>query len=299
MMKVWKGSTVRAAVGAALSAAVLVGCGSSGSTSTSASTSTSTSTSGSTSTSRSSVTTLAPATGPKLDIASIKTKTEVADAFESTLSITIKASGQELTQEQVFTVNKTDKRVRMESKPNTVSRAFTMISGVGNDLYLKGSSGWTKLTVDPSLLKTSEGIAEATSLVDMVGKLEAEIRQDGTKEVDGVTVKRYRANVDGEKLFAWFKNNGPLKQMASKMPEATDVVGSVELGVDDSGFARSIDIKMAFTANNEANEIAMITRSKPLPAGTKVEPPPADQITSTKSVATAEELGTAMQAAIS
>ena len=57
--------------------------------------------------------------------------------------------------------------------------------------------------------------------------------------------------------------------------------------------------KVAFVAGGTRGMNLQITRSKPLPAGTKVEPPPADQITSTKSVATAEELGTAMQAAIS
>lgn len=85
--------------------------------------------------------------------------------------------------------------------------------------------------------------------------------------------------------------------MAEQMPDLTDTVGSIEMGVDESGFARSIDILLSFTAEDEPGSIRITAKSKPLPAGITVDPPPANQVTSTKSVTTMDELGTAMQAA--
>lgn len=86
--------------------------------------------------------------------------------------------------------------------------------------------------------------------------------------------------------------------MTAQMPESTDAVGSVELGVDESGFARIVDILLSFMADGEPGSIGITSKSKALPAGTTVDPPSADQITSTKSVTSVDELGTAMQEAM-
>lgn len=272
----WARSVAGLAVCLVLIAATAVGCASSSSTSKS----------------DSGVTTLASANGPKLDLATLKAATEKPDVIQ-THSITTETDGhgEQTVGDQTTTVSKSTKRVRVESAANqpTGLRVPTRISE-GNDIYLKGSAGWTKLVLDPSLHNSAKEFAQPTSLVEMVENLKVEVRQDGTMDEDGLTLKRYRATDSGKELFAALSVNSPLSKLTAQLPNLDNLVGSFELGVDDTGFPRIIRIRLSLTVKDGPHTVEVATTSKPLPGGTTVDLPPADQIVATKPVTSMDEL---------
>lgn len=247
-----------------------------------------------------SATTLAPATGPALDLVATRAALEQLPAFEGVMDVTVNdGNGDIKVSSAHLTVVQATGRVRVESHATeAVPTAYTSVSD-GNDLYVKGSDQWTKMTVDASLLGPAPGKTQATSIVDMIEKTGAELRQDSTTATAGQTSTKYRAKVDGEKLWEVLTSNAAMSQLGSKMPTPSDMVGSMRVEVDKSGLIRVMWIDLSFVADGEQVSMRVYMTRDPLPADTTIDLPAADQITETKSITTADEMGTAMQAAIS
>lgn len=274
----------------ALVAAALVGCGSSGDASVTSKKSSS----------GTAATTLAPATGPELDLTAAKAALEQLKAFDGDMIVTETNGVDKLgVSSACITVDMTHGRVRVENHETEVSpTAHTSISEA-NDLYVWRGNQWTKLTLDPSLLESAPGKSQFTSMVDLIEKTGAELRQDGTIDANGETWKKYRASVDGDTLWTTFTSNSALSQLGSEMPTLSDMVGKVSGEVDETNLIRRMWLALSFLADGDPGSLEMTMTRNPLAADSTVDLPPADQIIEAKSVTTAEELGAAMQAAIS